>query len=51
MGLAALGVLLQAMLVLSRNEVRIFLLNSSSGLQTNDSNQQVIFFNKKLFFL
>lgn len=41
MGLAALGVLLQAMLVLSRNEVRIFLLNSTNGLLANDKVEKV----------
>jgi RalA-binding protein 1 len=44
MNLAALGVLLQAMLNLSRNEVRLFLLNASDRLRLNDEEPIVTLF-------
>lgn len=41
MTLSALGVLLQAILKLSKNEVRIFLLNASSLLLNNKDDEPV----------
>lgn len=45
MNLSALGVLLQAILKLSKNEVRIFLLNASSLLLKEGDDEPVVFIN------